>query len=223
MASSVLNLGVCSPFSSRTRVTRPMSAERASASWVSPADSLNPRTLSPQRTSPLDGYRLDGRPVGLVAVVAGEVPRNLNPIAEDRDENHLIATVFSVKRKELRMSNPYLPRCAMLEHSVQDDEQFAHTRDQSQLLRFASRQQLLVEVPDHGVPAGRGQCPHVKDAPYSGATAPDGAFAPQSAAVPVLGSHAHQGGDLPAVQRAQLRQVGQQSEGDLFSHAGNGA
>ena len=60
----------------------------------------------------------------------------------------------------------------MLEHSVQDDEQFAHTRDQSQLLRFASRQQLLVEVPDHGVPAGRGQCPHVEDAPYSGATAP---------------------------------------------------
>ena len=38
-----------------------------------PADPL------PQRPSPLDGYRLDGRPVGLVAVVAGEVPRNINP------------------------------------------------------------------------------------------------------------------------------------------------
>ena len=53
MASSVLNLGVCSPFSSRTRVTRPMSAERASASWVSPADSLNPADALPQRPSPL--------------------------------------------------------------------------------------------------------------------------------------------------------------------------
>ena len=52
MASSALNLGVCSPFSSRTRATRPMSEERASASWVSPADSLNPRIRSPSARLP---------------------------------------------------------------------------------------------------------------------------------------------------------------------------
>ena len=108
----------------------------------------------------------------------------------------------------------------MLEHGVENDEQFAHTRDQGHLLRFASRQQLLVEVPDHRVPACRGQCPHIEDAPHSGATAPDSAFAPQSPAIPVEGSEAHQSGDLPAVQRAQLRQAGQQSEGDLFSTPG---
>ena len=36
----------------------------------------------------------------------------------------------------------------MLEHGVEDDEQLAHTSDQGQLLRLASGQQPLVEVPD---------------------------------------------------------------------------
>ena len=115
------------------------------------------------------------------------------------------------------------PGRAMFEHGVEDDEQFAHTRDEGHLLRFASRQQPLVEVADDGVVAGCGQRPHVKGAPHSGAPAPDSAFASQDATVPVEGSHAHQGGDLPAVQGAQLRQVGHQSEGELLSHAGNGA
>ena len=44
----VLNLGFCSPFSSRTSVTRPMSAARASSTWVSPAATLNRRTRSPR-------------------------------------------------------------------------------------------------------------------------------------------------------------------------------
>ena len=94
----------------------------------------------------------------------------------------------------------------MFEHGVEDDEQFAHTRDQGHLLRFTMRQQPLVEVADEGVVAGCGQRPHVEGAPHSGAPAPDGAFAPQGATVPFEGSRAHQGGDLAAVQRAQLRQ-----------------
>ena len=60
----------------------------------------------------------------------------------------------------------------MFEHGVEDDEQFAHTRDEGHLLRFASRQQPLVEVADDGVVEGCGQRPHVEGAPHSGARLP---------------------------------------------------
>ena len=43
------------------------------------------------------------------------------------------------------------PRAAMLEHGVEDDEQFAHTSDQGHPFRFTGRQQLLVEVADDRV------------------------------------------------------------------------
>ena len=43
------------------------------------------------------------------------------------------------------------------------------------------------------------------------------------AAVPVEGSHSHEGGDLPAVQRAQLRQIGQESHRETFPDSGNTA
>ena len=89
--------------------------------------------------------------------------------------------------------------------------------------RLAGCQQPLVEVPDSRVVAGGHQGSHVEDGPHPGASAPDGAFVPPGAAVAVVGSHAHQGGDLPAIQRTQLRQIGQQSEGELLPYAGNGA
>ena len=92
----------------------------------------------------------------------------------------------------------------MLKHGVEGDEQFAHARDEGHLLRLTRGQQSLIEVSYDGVAAGRGQRPHVEGGPHAGPSTPDGAFAPQSPAVPVEGSHAHQCGDLPAVQRAQL-------------------
>ena len=51
-AFRVLNLGDCSPFSSLTSVTLPMSAARARASCVNPADSRYRRTLSPMDCLP---------------------------------------------------------------------------------------------------------------------------------------------------------------------------
>ena len=74
-----------------------------------------------------------------------------------------------------------------------------------------------------GVEAAGYQRSHVQGGTDPGASTPDGAFASESAAVPVEGSHSHQGGDLPAVQRAQLRQIGQEGEGELFSNAWDGA
>ena len=74
-----------------------------------------------------------------------------------------------------------------------------------------------------GFEAAGCQRPHVQGGTNPGAPTPDGAPAPQGATVPVEGSHSHQGGDLPTVQRTQLRQVGQKSEGELLPHAWDGA
>ena len=115
------------------------------------------------------------------------------------------------------------PRGAVFEHGVEYDQQFAHARDERHLLRLAGCQQLLVEVADDRVVTAGYHRSHIQGGSYSGAPAPDGPFAPQGAAIAVEGSHSHQGGYLPAIQRSQLRQVGQQSEGNLFPHAGNGA
>ena len=49
--------------------------------------------------------------------------------------------------------------------------------------------------------------PMYRAARTRGASTPDGAFAPEGTAVPVVRSHPHQGGYLSAIQRAQLRQV----------------
>ena len=63
----------------------------------------------------------------------------------------------------------------------------------------------LVEVPDDGVVATG--CQHVQGGTNSGAPTPDCSSASHRAAVAVEGSHSDQSGDLPAVQRAQLRQI----------------
>ena len=115
------------------------------------------------------------------------------------------------------------PGRALLEHGIEYDEQFAHTGDEGHLLGLTSGQQPLVEVPDDGIESAGGQRSHVQDGSDPGVSIPDGAFATHGAAVPVEGSHSHQGGDLAPVQGAKLRQMGQKGEGELLSHAGNGA
>ena len=78
----------------------------------------------------------------------------------------------------------------MFEHAVEYNQQFAHGRDQRHLFRLASCQQPLVEVPDSRVVAAGYQRSHVEDGPHPRASAPDGAFAPQGATVPVVGGPA---------------------------------
>ena len=111
----------------------------------------------------------------------------------------------------------------MLEHRVEDNQQLAHAGCEGQLLRLTSGQQPLVEVPYDGVEAAAHQRSHVQGGADPCASTPDGAFATQRTAVPVEGSYAYQSGDLPTVQRAQLRQVGQEGERELLSHTGGGA
>ena len=90
MASRVLNLGVCSPFSSRTSVTRPMFAAWASDSCVNPADSLNWRMRSPRVCLPRMAIVLDGGSIVWVTIVTGEVPGNLDPIPVVGLQDHFV-------------------------------------------------------------------------------------------------------------------------------------
>ena len=70
----------------------------------------------------------------------------------------------------------------MLDHGVEDDERLAHAGCEGQLLRLASGQQPLVEVPDNGIEAGGCQGSHVEGGADPGASAPYGTFTPQRTA-----------------------------------------
>src|SRR5207245_2825850 len=75
---------------------------------------------------------------------------------------------------------------------------------------LSGRTQTPIEGLNHEVaPRGGHRC-HVQHGPDSGASAPAGAGASQGATVPVQRGDPDQGGDLLAIQRAQLWQVRQQ-------------
>ena len=100
----------------------------------------------------------------------------------------------------------------MLEHGVEEDEQLAHASCEGHLLRLTRGQQPLVEVPDDRVVAAGHQRTHVESGADPGASSPYGTFAPQRAAVPVEGSHSHEGSGLSSIQGAQLWQVRQKAQ-----------
>jgi len=64
---------------------------------------------------------------------------------------------------------------------------------------------------------------HVEDGPDAGSPAPDGAGSPHLAGVPVEGRYADKGGDLPAVELAQLRHLGDERSSQYGADAGDGA
>ena len=97
----------------------------------------------------------------------------------------------------------------MFEHSVQDSEQLAHTGGEGCFLGFTGGTQAMVESTDDRIMAGSYQGSHVESRPYHGSPAPNRALASQVATVPVKRGDAYQSSDLPAVQIAQLREIGQ--------------
>ena len=100
------------------------------------------------------------------------------------------------------------PRRPLFEHGIQDREEFAHTRREGHLGHLARRAQARVKGADDGIKARGTQGPQVEDTAYGRPAAPDQAPAAVGATVPVEGRHAHQGGNLPAVQGAPLREGG---------------
>ena len=103
-----------------------------------------------------------------------------------------------------------LPRGAVLQDGVEDCQQLAHAGGDHDLERLAGGFQTLGEGAEDRVVSACGQRGHVEHAADRGTPAPDRTFAAEAAAVPVEGRHPHQGGDLLAVDLAQLGQLGEE-------------
>ena len=82
--------------------------------------------------------------------------------------------------------------------------------------------QPLVKGSDHGIEAGSHQSSHVESSPNLSTATPHLPVTPQGTTIPVEGSHPYQGSDLAAVEGAQFRQVGQDSEAQHRAYARSG-
>ncbi len=102
----------------------------------------------------------------------------------------------------------------MFEDGIQDDQQFAHTGNQSNFWFFARCPQPSVEVSDHGIAPAGSQRSHVEGSAHVSSTTPNDTASPQQTTVPVEWGHTDKRSDLFAVQAAQLGQLGQHGAAD---------
>lgn len=73
----------------------------------------------------------------------------------------------------------------MLKHSIKDGEQLPHAGGKGYLLGFSRSTETMVKVSDSRVVAGGYKSSHIKDCPYGRSFSPNGALAPEGAAIPV--------------------------------------
>src|SRR5216684_2305625 len=111
------------------------------------------------------------------------------------------------------------PGFAVAQHGVEDSQQLAHDGDESETGRFAALAQTAVEGLERRVVLDGDQASHVERRSDLDTAALDLALAAVSAAVPVHRSHAGEGGDLVAVDPAELRQLSDQGAGDDVADA----
>src|SRR5229473_6604064 len=111
------------------------------------------------------------------------------------------------------------PGFAVAQHGVEDSQQLAHGGDESETGRFAALAQTAVEGLERRVVLDGDQASHVERRSDLDTAALDLALAAVSAAVPVHRSHASEGGDLVAVDPAELGQLGDQGAGDDVADA----
>ena len=98
---------------------------------------------------------------------------------------------------------------------------FRITAVSASFLGFPGLQQALVEAPQDRVVLACDEGCHVERGTDLGAPAPDGALAPERAAVAVEGGDADQGSDLLTIQGAELGQIGNEGAGDDIADAGH--
>lgn len=99
------------------------------------------------------------------------------------------------------------------QQGVEADEQFAGDGDTGDLRRFTACTELLVAGPEGFVPTSGDDGALVEDAPGRGATVLNTTQAAHLARIPGQRGEPGEFGDLPAVARAQLGQVGEQLRG----------
>ena len=88
----------------------------------------------------------------------------------------------------------------MLDHGIEDSQQFTHAGCDGDLLRLACIDQASVELLEDWVEAHGDQGGHVEGGPDGSPTAPAGAGSSHLAAVPGERGNANEGSDLSAVQ-----------------------
>lgn len=109
-----------------------------------------------------------------------------------------------------------------MDHGIQDGEQFSHTSHQSHFERLALIDKVLEMCPNNWIETAGRKSSHVKGVAYTSSPTPNGPFSTHPAAIAIERSHAHQGGDLLAIELSQFRQLGQQCDGCDWANAGYG-
>ena len=88
----------------------------------------------------------------------------------------------------------------MLEHRIQDDEQFAHAGRQRHLLGLPRLTEPLIERANHGIETGGDDRPHIGDCAGMAPASPHRACPTQQPTIATEGHHSHQGRDLLVCQ-----------------------
>ena len=100
-----------------------------------------------------------------------------------------------------------IPTTVSSDHGVEDDQDFAHTRDDGHLGGFTSRTQALVELSDWVIGADCSDGHHVQRRAYLATSAKDRSDAFAFARIACYRRHTDECGDALAVQRPQLGQI----------------
>ena len=100
----------------------------------------------------------------------------------------------------------------MPEHGIENGEQLAHAGGKSHLLWLACCQEPLIEGTKDWIMADGDKGGHIQSGTHGSTPSPASPLPPELAAVPAERSYTDQGGDLPAVERAQFGEAGQQRE-----------
>ena len=106
-----------------------------------------------------------------------------------------------------------MPLGVVTEHGVEGYNHLAHHRDDDDLGLFASGGEAIGEFFESGVVSACAQGCHVENVTHGHATPIDTAVSLKLSAIEVVGCEADEGGDLLAIDLAELRQHGEERIG----------
>ena len=109
------------------------------------------------------------------------------------------------------------------DQGVENNQQFSHAGGDDDFEGFALFFQALGELADDGIAAAGGEGGHVEHGADLFAAAGDMRAAGLFSRLTVIGGHAHEGGDLVAIELSQFRQMGQEHGAGLGADGGRAA
>src|SRR5262245_59680451 len=104
----------------------------------------------------------------------------------------------------------WMPFGVVTEHSIEGHNHLAHHSNDDDLGLFASGGEALGEVFKSGIVSACAQGCHVENATHGHATPIDTAVSLKLSAIEAVGCETDKGGDLLAIDLAELRQGGQE-------------